>query len=78
MPFSGEVFHRPIEKFLPMKCYIKDIPTIHAIGCLAYVNSKASLVEKTSFVAVFSLLFAAVLASSNSDSSKCPILNAAV
>ena len=34
--------------------------------------------EKTSFAAVFWPLFAAVLAPSNSDSSKCPNLNAAV
>ena len=37
-----------------------------------------SLVEKTSFAAVFWSLFAAVLAPRNNDSSKWPILNAAV
>ena len=37
-----------------------------------------ALVEKTSFAAVFLPLFAAILAPINSDSSKCPTLNAAV
>ena len=37
-----------------------------------------SLVEKTSFAAVFWPFFAAILAPSNSDSSKCPTLIAAV
>ena len=40
--------------------------------------NEQSLVEKTSFAAVFWPFFAAVLAPSNSDSSKCPTLNAAV
>ena len=44
----------------------------------SFAQNKPTLVEKTSFAAVFLPLFAAVLAPSNSDSSKCPTLNAAV
>ena len=54
------------------------IEAIHVLRRLMEKYREQTLVEKTSFAAVFWPLFAAILAPSNRDSSKWPILNAAV